>query len=684
MKALIRSPLLGLLVLVLCGQWLTPFDVTEPVGPPWADVGVLGTDVLGRDVLSRTLAGGAGLLGVALPVGLLTSALGALAGLATSWSTVGGWLVRRASAALLAAPGLLLVLTCAMWLPAWAAVLCGMLLLGVPMSARIVYSAAAPLRHAGFVRAAQARGERSGAVVMRELLPAVSGTVLADAGQRVVAALRLAVAVNVVGLGAQPPTPDWAVMVRENLPGAALAPWSVLAPALALTVLSSVLALGLDLAGQHVIPAVRPRPGISKATRLTPMREDGLSLTGVRLRDRDGSLIFDGFDLTVPDGGIVAITGPSGAGKTTLLLLLLGVPRPGTVLEAGGLRHRGVPVRHARRWRRANVGLLGQDPVAALDPLREVRSEVPDTGLLTRLGLPADVADRRPSTLSGGQAQRVALARALLADPAVLLMDEPTSGLDVGTRQLVTAELARRRRAGRVTVLVSHDVTWCARLADRIVEIKRPSSAPEQAIDHAPRIGEPALSVRGLTVSRGGRTLLSSVDLTLHEGELAVLLGPSGSGKSSLLHDLLRQHGPDVQLVEQDPVGALNPAHTLVSSVARPSRVLHGLTRRQARRSALDLLTEIGLDDETALRLPGRCSGGQRQRACLARAFAARPRVLLADEPTSALDSTTAAVVLDVLNRRRAAGLAVLLVTHDEDLAARADRVYTMVDGKVR
>ena len=91
---------------------------------------------------------------------------------------------------------------------------------------------------------------------------------------------------------------------------------------------------------------------------------------------------------------------------------------------------------------------------------------------------------------------------------------------------------------------------------------------------------------------------------------------------------------------------------------------------------------EAGVGEQFLARKPGQCSGGQRQRAALVRALAGNPDVLLADEPTSALDRSTAEVVLGLVNRRRAAGLAVLLVTHDETLAGQADRVVDVVDGR--
>ncbi|WP_410641078.1 ATP-binding cassette domain-containing protein [Amycolatopsis sp. lyj-346] len=646
-------PLAGLLVLaaaVLGGGLLSGTETSAAVGLPWASPAAgspLGTDVLGRDVLTRTLAGGATLLALALPAGLLTTALGTLAGLGAASSRGGERVLARLSGAVLMVPSLLLVLVGAVVLPYWAAVPVVVLLLGVPMSARVVHATARPLRRAGFVEAAVAHGESP----VRELLPAVAGTVLGDLGLRAGTALQLAVAVTVLGFGPPPPSPDWASMLRENLPGAELNPWSVLAPAAALAVVATAVTLALDLAGR-----ARPRKP-PRVVHQAPGTPGEITLRGTW---HGGDRVLE-LDVRLPAGHVLGVTGTSGAGKTSLLHLLLGELPPATTSWHGALAHRGVPIRpgtrQARRWRRAHVGFLGQDP--ALDPLRRVGAG------------PAGIAGRYPHQISGGEAQRVALARAIGGHPDFLVLDEPTSALDGETLEQVTAVLA-----GRTAVVVSHDRGWLARVADDVLDLGQ--ERPPGARLVVP-VGEP--------VFRGG-------GLELREGELVVLFGKSGAGKTTLLRALARDgllrggHGwappapGEVELLRQDVYGALNPARTLADAVGRPLRVLHGV--RHPRAEAIRLLGEAGLGPEFAARRPDECSGGQRQRAGFARALAARPRVLLADEPTSALDTATAGVVLDALDRRRAHGLAVLLVTHDERLGERADRTLELEEGHLR
>ena len=138
-----------------------------------------------------------------------------------------------------------------------------------------------------------------------------------------------------------------------------------------------------------------------------------------------------------------------------------------------------------------------------------------------------------------------------------------------------------------------------------------------------------------------------------------------------------------MQLVGQDPQGELNPAHRARTAVRRPLRVLRGLARAAAARTADAVLGGLGLDPATTRRRPGALSGGQRQRVALGRALAVLPGVLLADEPTAALDATATAGLLTRIDATRAGGLAVLLATHDDDLARWADRRLRIVDGRL-
>ncbi|MEV7959139.1 ABC transporter permease [Streptomyces sp. NPDC087532] len=226
------------LLLVPLGRFTAPNATDQQVAPPWTPPGgsaVLGTDALGRDVLSRVLAGGTQLLFVSLTAAATAVICGTVLGLAAGWC--GGRTARavhRLCDLLLAVPALLIALVLAVALPGSTAVIVASLLSGAPLTARVVAAQSAHLHDSGHVRAAVERGERTASVLVREVLPALRGLVAADSGLRLVTALQIASALAVLGLGPHPPEPDWALMLSENLPGVALNPMGLLAPAIPL------------------------------------------------------------------------------------------------------------------------------------------------------------------------------------------------------------------------------------------------------------------------------------------------------------------------------------------------------------------------------------------------------------------------------------------------------------------
>jgi putative ABC transport system ATP-binding protein len=201
-------------------------------------------------------------------------------------------------------------------------------------------------------------------------------------------------------------------------------------------------------------------------------------------------------------------------------------------------------------------------------------------------------------------------------------------------------------------------------------------------------------------------TALAGVHLTVSAGELVAVMGPSGSGKSTLLHVAGGLDRPDAGDVVVDGVGLgrldltrlaalrrrsvgyvfqelnLLTTLTLEENVALPLE-LDGAPRRQALRAAREALDRVGLTAQQGERYPDDVSGGQRQRAAVARAIVGHRRLLLADEPTGALDTRSGDEVMGVMRSLAATGTAVVVVTHDARLAAWADRVLFMRDGRI-
>jgi putative ABC transport system ATP-binding protein len=195
------------------------------------------------------------------------------------------------------------------------------------------------------------------------------------------------------------------------------------------------------------------------------------------------------------------------------------------------------------------------------------------------------------------------------------------------------------------------------------------------------------------------------VDIELAIGEFVAIMGPSGSGKSTLLHVLgglepatsgeIWLRGQRVDRLSTAAWAVLRRQHigfvfqffnllsnmTVADNVELPA-LLAGATPRQARKRREELLTELGIADKAGA-APARLSGGEQQRVALARALANEPSLLLADEPTGNLDSSNTRDVLRLLRRAHAGGQAILLVTHDAQVASLADRVINLFDGMV-
>ena len=219
-------------------------------------------------------------------------------------------------------------------------------------------------------------------------------------------------------------------------------------------------------------------------------------------------------------------------------------------------------------------------------------------------------------------------------------------------------------------------------------------------------MNEPAIRVRNVrkAFDDGRIVALNRMDLDVAEGEFVAIVGPSGCGKSTLLHLVAALDQPDegsIEVAGHELVSAHNLSHyrarhvgmvfqlhnllpslTAEENVQVPMLEL-GLSRRQRRARARSLLAAVGLSGRERNR-PPELSGGERQRVALARALANDPPILLADEPTGSLDSDAGTRVLELLDDlRRSRGLTILLVTHDAGVAARADRIVPMLDGRL-
>lgn len=197
--------------------------------------------------------------------------------------------------------------------------------------------------------------------------------------------------------------------------------------------------------------------------------------------------------------------------------------------------------------------------------------------------------------------------------------------------------------------------------------------------------------------------VLKNISLTVAEGEFIAIMGPSGTGKSTLLNVLgcLDSADGGSYVLDQEAISEMNDrtlaevrnrklgfvfqSTSFVDYLDLPDNVAmpgfySGMPRGQCRQHAIALLKQVGLEHRLT-HLPGQLSGGESQRVAIARALFNQPRLLLADEPTGNLDSRNSADIVSLLKQLNSQGLTIVLITHDREVATAADRIYLMQDG---
>ena len=197
--------------------------------------------------------------------------------------------------------------------------------------------------------------------------------------------------------------------------------------------------------------------------------------------------------------------------------------------------------------------------------------------------------------------------------------------------------------------------------------------------------------------------VLKDISLDVADGEFVAIMGPSGTGKSTLLNllgcldvadsgsfildqeTISKMHDRALADIRKRKLGFVFQSTSFIDYLDLPDNVAmpgfySGMSRADSRQRAIDLLEQVGLGHRLS-HLPGQLSGGESQRVAIARALFNRPRLLLADEPTGNLDSRNSSEIVNMLRDLNAEGLTIVLITHDEAVAKAADRIFIMEDG---
>lgn len=346
-----------------------------------------------------------------------------------------------------------------------------------------------------------------------------------------------------------------------------------------------------------------------------------------------------------------------------------------------------------------------------------------------------------PFELSGGMKQRVAIALAMVLEPKLLVADEPTSALDVTVQKQVIDEMMKLRDTfGTSILIVTHSMGVVSYMVDKVAVMYKgvivEYGKKDQVLNHPvheytvklmaakPQLGRNMLApVTTKEVILEGKNIYKKykkkkhdhiaaedINFKLYKGECLAIVGESGCGKSTLAKMLMNLEDVDsgeillndknianlkgkqlkniykeIQMVFQDAVGSLNPKMTIGESIMEYVCSLCSVGKENRKEKVDELLNLVGLPVAFKTRYPHQLSGGQCQRAAIARAISSHPKVLIFDEATSALDVSVQAQVIEILEEMgKALNISYIFITHDLALVSEfCHRVLVMKDGKI-
>jgi len=513
--------LLALVLTAIFAPLLAPFDPATQslrarlLPPFWLPRGtmahLLGTDSLGRDVLSRLIYGSRASLGIGTAVVALAGSFGVVMGLIAGY--FGGRtdnVIMRALDTQIAFPGLLLALIILATVgPTTATVVVVLAINGWMIYARVTRGIVMSLRQVPFVEAAEIIGCRPSRVIFRHLLPNLTSPLLTLMMLEFARVVLAEASLSFLGLGVQPPASSWGLDIATGKAYIFNAWWLVTLPGFAIAL--TVLAINLLASWARVtsdpqerekrfarqLQARRATPARSVTTTIAPAAANLLDIRdlAVHFYTRSGNVLgVRGLDLKIGRGETLGIVGESGSGKSVMAQAVMGLVNVPGVIAGGDIMWKGRSLldrsgqSYAQKIRGKEVAIIFQDPMTSLDPLFSVGMQIGEVlrhhlgmsraaartrtiELLSLVGItaPERRIDQYPHELSGGMRQRVMIAMALACEPELLIADEPTTALDVTIQsQILDLLMSLQEKFGLAIILITHDLGVVARLCDRV------------------------------------------------------------------------------------------------------------------------------------------------------------------------------------------------------------------------
>jgi len=569
-----RLATLGLILLVLAvaaalAAPLLPLpdpdatDLLNRLLPPFTAGHWLGTDPLGRDMLSRLLWGTRVSLAVGICATLLAAFFGTLIGLVAGYA--GGKtdsLLMRLIDMLMAFPYILLALVIVAVLgPGLLNALYAIAVVNIPFFARNIRGLTVGLRQRDFIQAARLSGKNHLQILLTEVLPNVMPVVVVTMSTTVGWMILETAGLSFLGLGTQPPNADLGSMLGQGRAQMFSAPHVSIVPGLMIFILvmsfnllgdgvrdlldprlkSGVLLRGkaaTDVSRSHVPPAAQAENALLEVVDLqVNFRSGAQSAAAVK-----------GISFHIARGECLGLIGESGSGKSVAALSIMGLVSspPGEItggaIYVGGEEMLSLPPSQLQQRRGARVAYIFQDPLTTLHPQFSIGAQIIEAiqahqplsnrlakeqalTLLDSVGIDdaASRFDAFPHQLSGGQRQRVGIAMALSNDPEIIIADEPTTALDVTVQARILELLQKLRRERGLTLLfITHDFGVIAQICDRVAVMRHGEiveSGETQSVLHHPQHDYTRRLIASVPKLGQGRDFLQQVSALYHTGK---------------------------------------------------------------------------------------------------------------------------------------------------------------------